>query len=690
MSWKTGLWTASAMLLLLAACGDKNHDTAPPTEPDDTGPDPTCNEGEILDGDECVPEACGTGPWGDLATDEATVFVDIEAAEGGDGSEGAPFTSIQAGLDAAGGAGGGMVAVADGDYIEHALLESNHAGVHLAGRCQELVILDGSTLSADEPVIGIDAAASEVTVSGVTARDAQLTGISVASGQVTLRDLTVTDSLFIGVAAIKSGIPATDVWMERCTIERNQLSGLYVSDSGATVDVQDSVIRDSLTDGGGYGYGVMVSGGADLTIEGSTLSENTSVGLLAMETGTSVTATSCTIEGTTLLGTASYGAAAQQGASMELESCTLTGNEGAAVLAYHAETVLTMSNCTITDNLHVGGAGAAVAVAEGASLVDEGSVIQGNALVGVSVSASGSTAQLTATEIRDTHEEEDGGYGYGITVSEGSTLEATDLVVVDNANVGILAYDAETLVALDGGSVTGTRPSTAYTASIGVAVQQGAQLQATGLDSSDNEGPGLYAYGADSGISCDDCQLTDNQFANVVVIDSVSLELEESSALDSVAHPDIGGGYGVYVDGTTGGFPTALLADNIISGNLLVGVWLAGEGSYQLTGNTISNSAGDSGSCGDNVFAWEGIDGWDGATGLLLQDNVISDAARAGLLLDGTTATTEGNSFEDNSVDLVLQGDGCEALPEGWSGDYAVEQCPAASYETCTDRFSLY
>jgi hypothetical protein len=30
-----------------------------------TDPEPvTCAEGELLDGDTCVPEACGTGTWG--------------------------------------------------------------------------------------------------------------------------------------------------------------------------------------------------------------------------------------------------------------------------------------------------------------------------------------------------------------------------------------------------------------------------------------------------------------------------------------------------------------------------------------------------------------------------------------------------------------------------------------------------
>ena len=63
-------------------------------------------------------EACGTGTWGDLETDEDTVYVDGSAEAGGDGTADSPFTSIQDGLDAMG-TTGGMVAVAAGTYVEN-------------------------------------------------------------------------------------------------------------------------------------------------------------------------------------------------------------------------------------------------------------------------------------------------------------------------------------------------------------------------------------------------------------------------------------------------------------------------------------------------------------------------------------------------------------------------------------------
>jgi len=196
-----------AALFLLACDKDKRkkpstedsnptHDTAPPPDTE-----PGCDTGYLDDDGECVPAACGTGTWGNLEVDESTVYVDIAAAEGGDGSEAAPFTSIQAGLDAAGDADGGMVAVAAGTYPEMLELGRGHDGVHLAGRCKELVIIDASVEDESTPGLSILAMGSEVEVSGVTVSGSRYAGVLVGSGTTTMRDSTVAGCEYFGIAA---------------------------------------------------------------------------------------------------------------------------------------------------------------------------------------------------------------------------------------------------------------------------------------------------------------------------------------------------------------------------------------------------------------------------------------------------------------------------------------------------------
>ncbi len=129
-------WLARLLPTLLLACQGG------------PGPATACPDGQIPDGTTCVPEACGTGTWGNLETADDTVYVDVTANAGGDGSKDAPFASIQDGLDAQG--RDGMVAVAAGTYVENLELTKDHSGIHLAGRCRDLVVVDGSGGSADE------------------------------------------------------------------------------------------------------------------------------------------------------------------------------------------------------------------------------------------------------------------------------------------------------------------------------------------------------------------------------------------------------------------------------------------------------------------------------------------------------------------------------------------------------------
>ena len=124
------LLLSTTTLVVVGACGDDSVPDAPGDD-DDTIADPApspCEQGYRLDPDlpaefladfpdGCVPQECGIERWGHLEVDEDTVFVDVQAEDGGDGSEQVPFASIQDGLDAAGVAGGGVVAVATGIYV---------------------------------------------------------------------------------------------------------------------------------------------------------------------------------------------------------------------------------------------------------------------------------------------------------------------------------------------------------------------------------------------------------------------------------------------------------------------------------------------------------------------------------------------------------------------------------------------
>jgi len=282
--------------LLLPAC-DKDKRKKPSSDDSapghDTGPvsdsDPDCDTGFLDDEGECVPAACGTGTWGDLELDESTVYVDIAAAEGGDGSQAAPFTSIQEGLDAAGDADGGLVAVAAGSYPETLDLDRSHGGVHLAGRCKELVVIDASAGDEDTPGIQADTKSLEVQVSGVTVSGSHYVGVLIGSGILTIRNSALVNSEYIGVGAFQARSYATDLSLEACELEGNTGAGVLAFDSGTSVSLLETTIEDTQpTEYGEGGYGIQIRGGASLDAEASVVRGCSSAGLVAYDSDTSV------------------------------------------------------------------------------------------------------------------------------------------------------------------------------------------------------------------------------------------------------------------------------------------------------------------------------------------------------------------------------------------------------------------
>ncbi len=744
--------------LLVLACGkDKpgkpsTDDTGPSH---DTGPDPDCDTGELDDDGECVPAACGTGTWGNLEADEGTVHVDVAAAEGGDGSQVAPFTSIQAGLDAAGDAGGGMVAVAAGSYPETLKLDRGHDGVRLTGRCRELVFIDASTGGESTPGIEVNIGSSEAEVSGVTVSGSRFDGVLVGSGTLTLRDSAVIGSEFVGVGAYQAGLNGTALTMEGCVVQGNTSAGVAAAHSDTSVTLWETAIEDNLPDENGeHGFGLQVSEGASLYAEACSVRRNVTAGVIAYDAGSSATLRETSIEDNLPdeNGEHGFGLQVSEGASLVTEACAIRGNATAGVFAFDPSTSadlretaieqgrpdehgeggfgvvvsggagLDTDGCEISGNTAIGvlalDSGTSVAlrataiehtqpdgigrdgqgidVRDGASLMAEDCEIRGNTAVGLLASASGTTVTLCETTIEDTHPEEEGGHGYGIQVSEGASLEAEACELRMNTAVGVLVGRAGATATLRDSSIASTRRGEIQTVGVGLAVQTSASVVATGIELSSNEGPGVYVAMEDAQLACSHCVFEDNQFAGAVVVLDATLELSDTLIEGTTEQENLGGGVGIFAEPWLGGPPNLSVSDSTIQDNAIAGVWLSDQGSYALTDNVIHGgegwTRGSLGMCGDAVYARGGLTAWDGSAGLLLEKNQLLNGRGAGLFLHNANATLSGNAYADNAVDLVVQGTDCATPPQGYEdeGIGSAQLCPAYDYPTCGDEFRLY
>ncbi|MFC1482344.1 hypothetical protein ACFL51_00910, partial [Myxococcota bacterium] len=177
--------------------GEGGCDAILPTEP--------CPWGymEILGETECQPIGdCGTGTWGLIEIDATTVFVDATAdATAADGSQGAPFTTIQEAYDVV--LPGGQIAVAAGEYEERLVINKE---VRLTGRCAELVTIRGAWLVEPRPPVKIGAGGSGTAVRGSTLTgDVEGLLIEDALG-VTVSEVQIVDAGSYGLRAENADI----------------------------------------------------------------------------------------------------------------------------------------------------------------------------------------------------------------------------------------------------------------------------------------------------------------------------------------------------------------------------------------------------------------------------------------------------------------------------------------------------
>ncbi len=520
------------LAVLLTACVDP-----PANQPDSVA---SCPTGELLDGEACVPDACGVGPWGALQVDSDTVYVDATAAGTGDGSEAAPLTSVQAGVDLAGDRGGALVAVAAGTYPEVVGMDDVDNGVTLAGRCRELVIIDGSE-GDSVPAIEIVGARKTVGVAiqGLTVMGGTAGGVRVEHAKVSMIASDVRENTLVGLNAVNAELSLDDVgvystapdkhgnfgrginaqsgaWLTAtdCTVQENTEVGIYVGGAGTAAELVDTSVLDTSTspDGTG-GRGAVAEEGAALTITGSLIRGNTGLGVYGTGPGTTIE-----LAATSILDTSpppgddpGSGIAIETGATLTANGCTIQGNSGVGVFVAGAGAVADLVDTGILDTRPSpdGRYGVGAWVELGAALTGSRCTVEGNTGDGVFASGVGSTVALQDTAVLNTLSGPDGTTGAGVWVEGGATLSAQRCVVQGNTEVGVLARSAGALVDLADSQILDTQPIADGTVGLGIAVQDGAMLSATGCTVQGNSEFGVLASDAATVVELTDTDVLD-------------------------------------------------------------------------------------------------------------------------------------------------------------------------------------
>ncbi len=353
--------------------------TAPEPEPE---PESPCPEGQHLEGEVCVSDLCGDGPWGAIDRSGAVVHVAPWGSPDGDGSEVAPVSTVMRGVELALEGEADVVALELGTYDERLALSRIEDAPRIEGRCHEGVTLAGPE---DEfPVIS--ALDSDMVIRGLTLRGGTpgvFAGRTAAGlpSYVLLADVVIEEALGHGVMASGEGVL---IGLEYVTVSARATdsgnlgrgvgveNGARISAVGLEVQQADDVAAwaggiDSQLDllaswvRGGAGGGIRIEDGARLEADRLVVEANAGVGLDVTGPGSGAELLDSEIRGTLrldddpasgigvladaqagvagtrlgILDSAGPGAIAAFGATFACEECSITNNTlaGAAALA---------------------------------------------------------------------------------------------------------------------------------------------------------------------------------------------------------------------------------------------------------------------------------------------------------------------------------------------------------------------
>jgi len=231
------------------------------------------------------PNPAGTSP--DMGAYESDKGVDpnyagpvwyVDGSAGlpyGNGGPGAPFTTIQAGIDAS--SAGGTVSVKAGTYVEN--INYNGKNIAVIGENRETTIIDGNQNGS---VVNIANNETNAFLSGFTITNGTAAyggGINCTGTDATITNVIVENNLATshggGVVSYGGGsiLNISDSYIRNNICNNCGGGGASVNNGGATLNLSNVIINNNT---GNVGGGVFCEGGAFLSLNIGEISNNTS------------------------------------------------------------------------------------------------------------------------------------------------------------------------------------------------------------------------------------------------------------------------------------------------------------------------------------------------------------------------------------------------------------------------------
>ena len=571
-----------------------------------------------------------------IPLEDADHWVDAGAPSGGDGTQGHPFQTIQAGADA-----GGVVSIAPGTYAETVVMGEDHDGISLIAPCGGATV-DATGLGDRTGAIDFDHVHGKLTLDGLTVTGGHGGGVMMRAGVATLRNIVALDNRFIGVA----------------------LSGAH-----SRIVVENVTVRDTepVTDAAA---GMVIDAGATVEGTGVTISGGTGLGLSIYQASTNVDLTDVDISGaaTTESGIGGDGVQVSQGAHVTLRSANIHDNAQHGVMAGETNTELTIEDSEITDNTQDAWVRENVAVTGGATLRLNRVWIRRGHGFGMQAGGAGSTIEMHHGGVLDTLP-----YGAVEDYSAGAFFFPGSIGILDgveigrNAGFGLVSNGADVTVGFSSIHDTSVRGADSGEGAIvdehgilrvsdcliadndtaavaanafGQAIITDTELRGTRANEY-RSGCGIWA-GQDSVVSATDTVITDNEGYGILVYNRAAV-MGDGLVIDRTLRSPTVAGAGAAV--TEGGY--LRLARSRVSGAATTGVITYGVGArIEMVDSVISEQDGVDITAGGVPFEVAL-----GATGSL-RNVVIDGGYGSGILLGGYDTFVTADNVEVRNIEI--------------------------------------
>lgn len=283
--------------------------------------------------------------------------------------------------------------------------------------------------------------------------------------------------------AIGSGAAAT---VNRVRLTGNRGFGLFAVDKDTRLDAAGLLVDDTRPREAGKtaGLGMLLQGGATVTLHAARLSGNRAFGLFVSDAGTTLDATGLLVDGTLpqeadkKLG---RGVGVHKGAAMTLQGARCSGNRDKGVVITGAGTTAAVSQLLVDATLPQqsdGSTGWGLGVTAGAALSLSAARLAANSAVALVVSDVGTKVNAAGLLVHDTGpRKSDGALGRGVDVYNGAALTLGATRLSANHQLGLRAAGAGTKVIADG-LLVDAAPGLGDEAgdAMGISVQAGARL----------------------------------------------------------------------------------------------------------------------------------------------------------------------------------------------------------------------